>query len=336
MTLGGKRIWSVRRLLDLYYNSKISNTESKLEDLQSKQRDTVEKLKAATKFSTTQSIIEKYGGGSTTSADTEWEGQQQLQGGLQGHPNNQTPRQRPQGQSSRGTPPIPTTPQQIQQQLVQQQLMAQQRMTQQQQLRPSTSNPNPVQKPNASAPTPVLNLLQTTTQPSSQQHIQPEEATAPRWYDRLLDVLVGEDETSAKNRYTLICKNCRMVNGLAPPGIRNLEDIEGWGCARCGTVNGRLPSRPPSRRQEEEVEETHVVPDSEARNPKNRKSKSPTPNENVRTTRSKAKKEEVEDTDEGSGEESSEEGGSGEEEEKIPEPPKPKPKGRVTRGKRKV
>jgi hypothetical protein len=29
-----------------------------------------------------------------------------------------------------------------------------------------------------------------------------------------------------------------MVNGLAPPGTRSLDEMEEWGCARCGTMNG--------------------------------------------------------------------------------------------------
>lgn len=297
----------MRKLLDLYYNSKIGNAEVKLDDLQKKQRDTVEKLKAATKFSTTQSIIEKYGGGPTfTDADKK----KQLQNSPQtppGHPNGN--HQRPQG-------PL-TTPQQVQQQLIQQQLMAQQRSVERMQTPRPNANPNPVQKsaPPTTPTLPVLNLPKTTTRPSSQQHIQPEEAMAPRWYDRLLDVLVGEDETSAKNRYALICSKCRMVNGLAPPGTRTLEEMEGWGCARCGAMNGRVVSRSPSmassRRSSRPSSRPsssmgeELVPEVESR--KSRKAKTPVPSDNVRTTRSKVKKEEVEEVTDESEEQSSEE-----------------------------
>lgn len=316
----------MRKLLDLYYNSKIGNTELKLDDLQKKQRDTVEKLKAATKFSTTQSIIEKYGGGLIS---TDAEKKKQLQNGPQtppGHPNGN--RQRPQG-------PL-TTPQQVQQQLIQQQLMAQQRSVERKQTPRPNANPNPVQKSAPATPAlPVLNLPKTTTRPSSQQHIQPEEATAPRWYDRLLDVLVGEDETSAKNRYALICSNCRMVNGLAPPGTRTPEEMEGWGCARCGAMNGRMisrspsmassrpSSRPPSRPSSSIGEE--LVPELETR--KSRKTRTPVPSDNVRTTRSKVKKEEVEEVTEESEEQSSEE-----DDEEVSDTPKLNT--RVTRGRK--
>ena len=53
-----------------------------------------------------------------------------------------------------------------------------------------------------------------------------------------MDVLLGEDETLPKNRIVLICKQCRLVNGQAPPGVKQLEDVGTWRCSGCGVVNG--------------------------------------------------------------------------------------------------
>lgn len=53
-----------------------------------------------------------------------------------------------------------------------------------------------------------------------------------------MDVLLGEDETLPKNRIVLICKKCRLVNGQAPPGFKQLEDVGTWRCSGCGTMNG--------------------------------------------------------------------------------------------------
>jgi len=53
-----------------------------------------------------------------------------------------------------------------------------------------------------------------------------------------MDTLMGEDETLSKNRFALICQNCRLVNGQAPPGTISLEDVGRWRCAGCGTLNG--------------------------------------------------------------------------------------------------
>jgi hypothetical protein len=58
------------------------------------------------------------------------------------------------------------------------------------------------------------------------------------WYDRVLDLLLGEDETSPKNRIILICQNCRLVNGQVPPGTKSLAELGKWKCFGCGEMNG--------------------------------------------------------------------------------------------------
>ena len=65
-----------------------------------------------------------------------------------------------------------------------------------------------------------------------------QQVTDAKWYDRLMDVLLGEDESNPKNRLALICKHCRLVNGQAPPGVKQLEDVGKWRCSGCGTMNG--------------------------------------------------------------------------------------------------
>lgn len=61
-----------------------------------------------------------------------------------------------------------------------------------------------------------------------------------KWYDRILDLLLGDDETSPKNRIVLICKHCRLVNGQAPPGIKRIEELGKWRCIGCRGWNGEL------------------------------------------------------------------------------------------------
>ena len=60
------------------------------------------------------------------------------------------------------------------------------------------------------------------------------------WYDRIFDVLLGEDETAAKNRFALICEKCRLVNGQAPPGTKSLAEVGMWRCMSCGASNGEV------------------------------------------------------------------------------------------------
>lgn len=59
-----------------------------------------------------------------------------------------------------------------------------------------------------------------------------------RWYDRIFDALLGEDETAPKNRIALICRQCRLVNGQAPPGTQSLVEVGRWRCMACGSMNG--------------------------------------------------------------------------------------------------
>jgi hypothetical protein len=217
----------------LFYDWRISTTQARLDELQTRQKDTIEKLKAATKYSTTQSLIEKYGGTATSNADEKKGKPTQQNGSTPKTPD--TLRQRPQAPQRALTP---------QQQVIQQKLLEQQRAG----IPPPFNQP---QLPPKGGLVPPITLAQAQaqTQPSSQQHLQPEEATTPKWYDRILDVVIGEDETSAKARYALICKSCRMVNGLAPPGTKDLNEMEPWGCARCGTWNGNL-----AKKQEQDVQ----------------------------------------------------------------------------------
>jgi hypothetical protein len=78
------------------------------------------------------------------------------------------------------------------------------------------------------------------------------------WYDRVLDLLLGEDETSPKNRLVLICQNCRLVNGQAPPGTKTLSDLGKWRCFGCGSINGEEDEAVKAvKEMKERITETH-------------------------------------------------------------------------------
>lgn len=53
-----------------------------------------------------------------------------------------------------------------------------------------------------------------------------------------MDLLLGEDENRPVNRFALICVQCKLVNGQAPPGIKKLEDLGRWRCFSCRAWNG--------------------------------------------------------------------------------------------------
>lgn len=72
--------------------------------------------------------------------------------------------------------------------------------------------------------------------PSSPNSITPLQR---RWYDKLVDVIVGDDE----QKYALICQNCFTWNGLAYPA--DFEDVQYY-CKKCNHFN---PSRRSQRNE---------------------------------------------------------------------------------------
>ncbi|PGG97952.1 hypothetical protein GX51_07065 [Blastomyces parvus] len=239
-------IYVVRLGLDKYYQYRISGTQHYLDELH-KQRDaTIEKLKEATKYNSTQQLLEKYGGDSPKGPGPQ-KGPASGTGGAAAN-KKRDPRMRaslplPGTGGRTGIPPPPTAniPR----------------------VQPGSVPTTPIRSPpihdQRSAPgpsnlNPNLRLQEQSTQhlpypvdepgfapnafPPSHQQQQHADSLQPHWYDRILDVLLGEDETLPKNRLALICAQCRLVNGQAAPGIRSLEEVGRWRCGSCGALNG--------------------------------------------------------------------------------------------------
>ena len=220
-------VYLVRFGLTTYYEYRTSSIQNQLFELEKQRDSTIEKLKAATRYNDTQDLLQKYGA----------------------MPN---PKIKPAGASDRKNTPkqgeapkkgrIPLAP-------------------------PPTANipdyNRPVtltNTPQRSAPQFRSSLGQDTSSasraiPSTQRLVSPQYISAEfapnafsavpqysqanegsRWYDRITDALLGEDETLPRARLALICDKCRLVNGQAPPGVRRLEDVGKWRCAGCGTM----------------------------------------------------------------------------------------------------
>ncbi|KAK4998396.1 hypothetical protein LTR66_002370 [Elasticomyces elasticus] len=225
-------IYGVRTSIDAYYNYRLSGSQAHLTDL-IKQRDAaIDKLKTATKYNTTQSLLEKYGGAPPPKPSPQLNGKRRSASGqnLPGTP--QPPRT--------NIPPPPTA------NIPGRQL---QRIPSAVNSPPGTpvSFSNLTQAlPNSLEPTAEFAPNAFTSQPRPAPPRQPSYTThgsglsRPRWYDRILDVILGEDETQPKNRIALICQNpdCRLVNGQAAPGTKSLEELGRWRCNGCGAFNG--------------------------------------------------------------------------------------------------
>ncbi|KAH7139528.1 hypothetical protein B0J11DRAFT_46062 [Dendryphion nanum] len=218
-------IYGMRTAFASYYDYRINNTSKYLQSLQKERDETIERLKTATKYNSTQQLLEKYG---TPPKSKEAPSPSRKKQGPQ------KPAQ-PQGART-GIPPPPTA--NIQ--------------------RGPAQHPSTPQRPSSAASTPqgpsplqALPPLGVTGAEFAPNAFAPEElarqytAAAPatftqsHWYDRILDALLGEDETQPKNRLALICDECRLVNGQAPPGTRTLDDIGRWRCGGCSAWNGK-------------------------------------------------------------------------------------------------
>lgn len=80
------------------------------------------------------------------------------------------------------------------------------------------SKPRAVENNSAANPLPALPVYHTS------------------WVDRVMDLVLGENEQGPNNRYALICSKCRVHNGLAPYG-KSADEV-GYFCPVCHTFNG--------------------------------------------------------------------------------------------------
>jgi len=238
------RIYALRTTLAAFYSFRIDSLETRLKGFQTERTKTIQKLKAATKYDSTLELIQKYGGteakpSKKKDGDGDAAGSKKGPQGLGGHDKERTP-----GRTNMAPPPTanilrrdgpisgPGTPQQHQTS-TQLHPYGQGPGLSPQGPSPSPSRPVSVSEefaPNAFGSAP----------PAQQMAGQYEGAPASHWYDRVLDLLLGEDETAPKNRIVLICKECRLVNGQAPPGTKSLAELGLWKCMACGTSNGEM------------------------------------------------------------------------------------------------
>ncbi|OCK85788.1 hypothetical protein K432DRAFT_431360 [Lepidopterella palustris CBS 459.81] len=230
-------IYIVRTSLSIYYDYRITNTQTYLESLYKERDVTIEKLKAATKYNSTQQLLEKYGSpqpkskpSSPSSARRKSQGsqrpgaQQQTTTGIAPPPTANIPRP---GTSLPSNPQRPITPLNLQ--IATQPPIVPHGPVPSAEFAPNAFAPNAF-APNAFAPPNIARQYSSSSATTF---------TESHWYDRIFDALLGEDETQPKNRLALICHECRLVNGQAPPGVRTLEDVGRWRCGGCGAWNGK-------------------------------------------------------------------------------------------------
>ncbi|KAI2615319.1 hypothetical protein GGR54DRAFT_612998 [Hypoxylon sp. NC1633] len=231
MAGGPVLIYLTRTLTNTYFSFRIESLESRLKVYQADRAKTIQKLKDATKYDSTLELLERYGG--------EKRNQPKKQEGKGGDEEGQKRKDPKKGRQSTGhdipgartnLPPPPTANIQRPSQY------------------PSSSasqhrqGPSPVSPPRtpSSAQQPTEEFAPNAGPPPPTYSQYDRNPGPPRWYDRIMDLMLGEDEMAPKNRIVLICRSCRLVNGQAPPGTRSLAELGTWKCISCGTLNGEI------------------------------------------------------------------------------------------------
>ena len=234
------------------YNYRIDSFATRLQEQQKEREKTIQQLKDITKYDSTMELIEKYGGttaegksGRGKKGKRSEQGNQQAGGDVKrkmagsqpATPNrtNMAPPPTANIQRRDGSTALPSTPS-------------------------PHPPPNPMEPSAEFAPNADFSPQTTTTAasplslpPAGPATAAPLAPAEPRWYDRILDLLLGEDETASKNRFVLICGACRLVNGQAPPGTRSLADVGRWRCMGCQAMNGEEAPEPEGQRIVREV-----------------------------------------------------------------------------------
>jgi endoplasmic reticulum junction formation protein lunapark len=220
-----RRIYFTRTVLSAYFNFRVDRLSAQLKEQQTERAKTIQKLKDATKYDSTLELLQKYGGTETKAGKKE----SHVDGGGRHEPTLVLKEQASPGADRRAPGRTNMLP-------------------------PATANiprpeqmPLPVRTTDGSQPFPVLPSLELTEEfaPNAfnqKPHFKQYETQGgtSHWYDRILDLILGEDETAPKNRIILLCSKCRLVNGQAPPGTETLAQVGTWKCMACGTLNGEV------------------------------------------------------------------------------------------------
>jgi len=237
MAGGPVLIYVVRALSTAVFDYRINNLNARLKVLQVERNKTIQKLKDATKYDSTLELLEKYGG--SDGKPKKGKKKAEDDDGTDSEKKQDAPVKRTGAPGRTNIPPPPTA--NIQRPVVS---------------APGTPQPRPqgaFGTPVQPSPRPEIdasaefapNAFDGRAPPSPTQYPPAAMAVAPapaesHWYDRILDTLLGEDETAAKNRIVLICGNCKLVNGQAPPGTKSMAELGTWKCMACGATNGEI------------------------------------------------------------------------------------------------
>ncbi len=235
------RIYLLRRLIAKYYNWRLSRQgeevyayrEQNLETILTLQRSKVEELKAKTQFYSTQSLLDRFDPDSAPSSpkvSTPTMARKSLGGGQRLSP---------------GTPRIPypqhllSPEQRLRQKESVQSLRARHSLGREDVDRESLETSFTQTVGDVGTVPTILDAGRVSLSPATTHPLPQIAQRAPTFLDRVLELIIGEDETSPAHRYALICQKCFSHNGLAPAGTNDVDAARiKYACPCCGFVNG--------------------------------------------------------------------------------------------------
>ncbi|TLD07717.1 hypothetical protein PgNI_11025 [Pyricularia grisea] len=223
-------IYVTRTAISTFFNYRIESLSTRLKGQKEERAKTVQKLKEATKYDSTLELLEKYGGepkrprgkkgsiGGEDGGDAQGQGSKQPMRSGSANPGRTGIAPPPTANIQRSSAPSTPQPPRAAQ-------------------FPSPREVSAEFAPNAFGPGGPPDSPATMGN-AQYAPLPPAAGSEPHWYDRIMDLLLGDDEMAAKNRIVLICAHCRLVNGQAPPGVKTLGDVGRWRCMGCRAENG--------------------------------------------------------------------------------------------------
>ncbi|KAI1091406.1 hypothetical protein F5B19DRAFT_483942 [Rostrohypoxylon terebratum] len=213
-------IYLVRTFTNAYFSFRIDSLESRLKDHQAERAKTIQRLKDATKYDSTLELLEKYGGTGEKPNQPKKQGEGEDQGKGQQRKTSGTSNAGSVPPSARINIPPPPTANIQRPPLPHAPVLG---------AMPPRQDPSFMPRPRTPLDQQPTEEFAPNAGPLPTSYAQYEMSPGPpRWYDRIMDLMLGEDETASKNRIVLICKNCRLVNGQAPPGTKSLAELGTW------------------------------------------------------------------------------------------------------------
>ncbi|KAL1925718.1 uncharacterized protein VTP21DRAFT_601 [Calcarisporiella thermophila] len=218
--LGPAIVMGVKKTISMWYRRKQTSEESRLGHLRAKQKLKVEELKKRTAYYATKNLLDRYDSSQRKTGQP---------------PQISTPSGKKPNHLGAGHPQTPGKPVQP----IQPNLTTLRQRTPAPNAAPLAGNATPgnlkgsmmTQQP----ATPLVRAPSPTNENPNQRPNTLQSTGQRNWYDRLVDVIVGDEGPETK--YALICENCFSHNGLVLP--QEVDDIQ-YFCPNCKHFN---PSR---------------------------------------------------------------------------------------------